>query len=169
MTRTAAKPATERMREQVMIQQNFTTTISVNQSPEEVFDAVNNVRGWWSGEIDGSTDKLGAEFAYRYQDLHRTTQKITEFVPGKKVAWHVVESQINFVADKTEWNGTDIVFEITRKGNQTELRFTHVGLVPAIQCYGDCVGAWGFYINDSLRNLITKGKGQPNQKEKTGE
>jgi hypothetical protein len=156
------------MREQIMIQQNFTTTISVDQSPEEVFDAVNNVRGWWSGEIDGSTDRLGAEFTYRYQDLHRTTQKITEFVPGKKVAWHVVESQINFVADKAEWNGTDIVFEITRKGNKTELRFTHVGLVPAIQCYGDCTGAWGFYVNDSLRNLITKGKGQPNQKEKAG-
>jgi hypothetical protein len=156
------------MREQIMTQQNFTTTVSVDQSPEEVFAAINNVRGWWSGEIDGSTDKLGSEFTYRYQNLHCTTQKIIEFVPGKKVVWHVVESRISFVADKTEWNGTDVVFEITRKSDKTELRFTHVGLVPAIQCYGECVGAWGFYINDSLRNLITKGKGQPNKKEKAG-
>ena len=146
-----------------MSDQNYTTSFTVGQSPEEVFAAINNVRGWWSGEIDGHTDKLGAEFKYRYKDLHKTTQKITELIPGKKVVWHVVESNINFVNDKTEWNGTDIVFEITKKGGKTELRFTHVGLVPAFECYGDCSGAWGFYINDSLRSLITTGKGQPNK------
>ena len=75
---------------------------------------------------------------------------------------------LNFVKDKTEWNGTDIVFEIARKGDKTEVRFTHVGLVPTFECYDGCSGAWGFYINDSLRNLITTGKGQPNPKEKGG-
>ena len=141
---------------------NYTTSFAVDQTPEEVFDAINNVRGWWSDEIDGSTDKLGAEFTYRYKDLHRTTQKITELVPGKKVVWHVLDSHINFVKDKAEWDGTDIGFEITKKHGKTELRFTHVGLLPAIECYGKCSGAWGFYINDSLRSLITTGKGDPN-------
>ncbi len=149
-----------------MSDQNYTTSFTVDQSPEEVFAAVNNVRGWWSQEIDGSTDKFGAEFKFHYRDFHRTTHKITEFVPGKKVVWHTTDSHINFVKDKTEWNGTDVVFEITKKGDKTELRFTHVGLVPAIECYGDCSGAWGFYINDSLHSLIMTGKGQPNQKEK---
>ena len=144
-----------------MKKKDFTTTFSVDQSPEEVFDAINNVRGWWSEEIDGSTDKLGAEFKFHHKDLHRSTQKITEFVPGKKVVWHVSEARLNFVKNKTEWNGTEVVFEITRKDGKTELRFTHVGLVPAFECYGDCSGAWGFYINDSLRGLITTGKGQP--------
>src|SRR5260370_35543280 len=59
-------------------------------------------------------------------------------IPGKKVVWHVLGSHINFVKDKTEWKGTDIVFEITKKDDKTELRFTHVGLVPAFECYGDC-------------------------------
>jgi uncharacterized protein YndB with AHSA1/START domain len=154
-----------RARRQFMNHQNFTTTFSVDQSPEEVFDAINNVRGWWSGEIDGSTDKPGAEFTYRYKDVHRSTQKIIEWVPGKKVVWHVADAQLNFVKDKTEWNGTDVVFEITRKNDKTELRFTHVGLVPAFECYGGCSGAWGFYVNDSLRSLITTGKGQPNTEE----
>jgi hypothetical protein len=80
--------------------------------------------------------------------------------------WHVLDSHINFVKDKNEWKGTDIVFEIAKKDDKTELRFRHVGLVPAIECYGDCSGAWGFYINDSLRSLITTGNGQPNQQKK---
>jgi hypothetical protein len=148
-----------------MTAKNYTASFTVDQSPDDVFAAVNNVRGWWSGEIDGHTDKLGAEFTYRYQDLHRSTQKITEFVPGEKVVWHVLDAQINFVKDKDEWDGTDVVFEIARKGGKTELRFTHVGLVPTIECYGKCAGAWGYYINKSLRSLITTGKGDPNEKE----
>jgi hypothetical protein len=121
------------------------------------------VRAWWSGEIDGPTDALGATFTYRYKDVHKSTQKITALVPGKKVIWHVKEATLNFVKDKDEWNGTEVVFEIGKKDGKTELRFTHLGLVPAFECYGGCSGAWGFYINESLRSLITTGKGQPNE------
>ena len=148
-----------------MTSQNLEISFSVDQSPEEVFDAVNNVRGWWSGDVEGSTGELGAEFTYRYKDVHRSTQKITEFVRGKRVRWHVSDAMLNFVQDKTEWNGTDIIFEIGKKDGRTELRFTHLGLVPACECYGGCSGAWGYYINDSLRSLISSGKGRPNGKQ----
>jgi hypothetical protein len=90
----------------------------VDKSPAEVFAAINNVRGWWSGEIDGPTDKLGAEFTYRYQDLHHSTQKIAELVPGKKIVWHVKDAAINFVKDKAEWNGTDVVFKIAKRATR---------------------------------------------------
>lgn len=112
----------------------------------------------------GETDTLGAEFKFHYKDLHFSAHRITEFVPDKKVVWHTTDSHINFVEDKTEWTGTDVIFEITKIGDKTELRFTHVGLAPNIECYSSCSDAWSFYINTSLRDLITKGKGQPNRK-----
>ena len=144
----------------------FSTAFTVDRTPEEVFAAVNNVRGWWSGNIEGTTDKLGEEWTYRYKDFHYSKQKITELVPGKKIVWLVLDSYLDFVKDKTEWNGTKVTFEISKKDKKTELRFTHVGLVPEYECYDDCSNAWGSYVNGSLKNLITKGKGQPNKPEK---
>jgi hypothetical protein len=142
--------------------QDFATTFTVDHSPEEIFDAITNVRGWWSGEIDGSTDKLNDEFTYRYEDVHYSRQRITELIPGRKVVWRVLDASLSFVEDKSEWNGTEITFEIAQRQDKAELRFTHVGLVPDHECYGECSSAWSFYINDSLRSLITTGAGHPN-------
>jgi len=144
-----------------MTMQGFSTSFSVDQAPDRVFAAINNVCGWWSGEITGDTNKLGSEFTYRYENMHKSKQKITELVPGKKVVWHVTEAELTFVKDKKEWIGTDIVFEIAKKGGKTELRFTHVGLVPTLECYGGCSGAWGGLVDRNLRKLIESGNSQP--------
>jgi hypothetical protein len=145
-----------------MENESFTTSYWVEQAPEAVFAAVNDVRAWWSGDIEGRTDVLGAEFTYAYQTFHQSTQKITEFVPGRKVVWRISESHLGFVEDEAEWNGTEVTFAIRRHGDKTELRFTHVGLIPALECFDKCARAWGFYIDESLRSLITTGKGVPN-------
>ena len=101
-----------------MKKDGFTTSFTVDQTPEEVFNAVNNVRGWWSGEVVGDTDKVGAEFTYRYKNFHMSRQHVTELVPGRKVVWHVTDADLTFFKDKTEWIGTDIVFEIVEKAGK---------------------------------------------------
>jgi hypothetical protein len=148
-----------------MTNQNFTTTFSVDQTPEEVFKAINHVRGWWSEEIEGGTDKLGDEFTYHYKDVHHCKMKITEVIPGKKVVWRVLDNYFNFTKDKSEWKDTEISFEISRKGNKTEVRFAHLGLVPEYERFDVRSNAWGSYINGSLRSLITTGEGKSNLKE----
>lgn len=145
-----------------MTTDSYTTAFTVDQSPEEVFKAIVDMRGWWSQNIDGYTGLLGASFKYRFQDVHRCTLKTAELEPGRKVRWHVVDNDFNFIADKSEWKDTDIVFEIARKDGRTEVRFTHVGLVPDYACYNICRDAWGTYVNESLRDLIVTGKGRPN-------
>ena len=149
-----------------MNNQDFTATISVEKTPEEAFDAINNVRGWWSENIEGGTEKLGDEFTYRYKDVHSCKIKIAELIPGKKVVWHVLDNRFNFTKDKNEWTGTDVIFEVSKKGNKTEVRFTHRGLVPEYECFDVCSNAWGSYINGSLRSLIATGKGSLTRKNK---
>jgi hypothetical protein len=144
---------------------DFTTTLLVEQSPTEVFNAINNVRGWWSEEIEGITDKLNEEFTYHYEDVHRCKIKLIEVIQDKKVVWLVLDNYFNFTYDKNEWKGTKIIFEISQKDTKTQIRFTHLGLVPGYECYEVCRDAWSNYINNSLRSLITTGKGQPNPKE----
>ena len=143
---------------------DFTTAFLVNKTPEEVFDAINNVRGWWSEGVEGGTHQLNDEFVYIYQDLHYSKQKLIEVVPNKKVVWLVTDSQLNFITNKSEWTGTKISFEIAQKDNQTQLRFTHLGLVPNNECFDACSGGWTTYIN-SLQKLISTGKGKPDKKE----
>lgn len=151
-----------------MNNQDFTSTILVDKTPKEAFDAINNVRGWWSENVEGFTDQLNSVYYYHYKDIHRCTIKIAELVPAKRVAWEVLDNYFNFIADNTEWTGTKVIFDINEKDGKTEVRFTHQGLVPDYECYGVCFEAWTNYIQHSLRNLITTGKGEPTPKEGIG-
>jgi hypothetical protein len=151
-----------------MATQDFTTTLLVDQTPEEVFNAIVNPRGWWSEEIEGSTENLNDEFIYHYQDVHYAKIKVTEVVPGKKMVWHVLNNYFKFTKDNREWTDTKIIFEISKKDNKTHLRFTHLGLVPQYECFDICNEAWTNYIRNSLYKLITTGKGEPNPREGKG-
>jgi hypothetical protein len=116
-------------------------------------------------KLKASIDKLGDEFTYRYKDIHSCKIKLVEVIPNEKVVWLVLDNYFNFTGDKTEWKDTKIVFDVSEKGGGTEIRFTHLGLVPEYECFSVCSNAWSSYIHGSLRSLIATGKGHPNQKE----
>jgi len=150
----------------IMDNRNFNTTLTVSQTPAELFKAINNVRGWWSEDIVGTTDKLNSEFDYHFEDVHKCKMKIVELVPDKRIVWLVKENFFKFTNDKSEWIGNKIIFDITKAGDKTELHFTQVGLVPEYECFEICEKAWTQYVQQSLKSLVTTGKGQPNAKGK---
>jgi hypothetical protein len=133
---------------------DFTTSFTVDRSPAEVFAAINDVRGWWTGDIDGPTAAVGDEFTYRYEDVHRSTQRVTELVPGRRVVWFVTDAHLPFADDPGEWIGTQVVFDIRATDTGTEVGFRHVGLSPDVDCYEACSSAWAHYVNGSLRQHI---------------
>ncbi len=152
-----------------MSNQNYSTTLLVDQTPEEVFNAVRNVRGWWSGyyseEIKGDTEKLNDEFSFRAGDgAHYSRQKLIEVIPNKKIVWLVTDSKLDFLEKKDEWTGTKVIFDISTNVNKTQLVFTHDGLSPEIECYNSCAPAWSQYLQKKLLPLIANGKGNTNKK-----
>jgi uncharacterized protein YndB with AHSA1/START domain len=136
---------------------SYTTTIEVDRTPEEVFDAVVDVRSWWFGDIEGPTDRLGADFTYSVPGIHWNAMRITELEPGRAVAWLVTDSRLEFTDVKDEWTGTTIRFDIEPVGDRTRLRFTHDGLVPEYECFTDCSNAWGSFVRGSLVSRIESG------------
>ncbi len=139
---------------------DFTTTFTVSQSPEAAYAAIVNPRAWWSGEHTGIADRLGDVFTYRYRDIHYSRQQVIELVPNRRVAWRVTEGTLNFVADRNEWAGTTITFDIEPGEGGTRVVFTHVGLAPQVECYDTCSDAWTSLIQGSLKQLIETGRAE---------
>lgn len=145
-----------------MSDQSYTTSFTVERPAMEVFHAINDVRSWWNEDTTGESDAVDAEFTHHVKDIHRARIRVTELVPGERVTWRVLDNWFSFIEDQSEWKDTEIRFDLSEKNGSTEVRFTHVGLVPDDECFDVCEAAWGHYLGRSLRSRITTGAGLPN-------
>ena len=146
-----------------MKKQDYTASITVNATAHEAFKNINSVRNWWTEDWEGNAKKMNDEFTVHFGETF-ITLKVVELVPDKKIVWQVTDCYKHWLKDKKEWKGTTISWEIVAGKNETEINFTHLGLVPGIECYKGCAGAWDFYIKESLYKLITEQKGEPELK-----
>ena len=140
---------------------SFTTELTVDRTPEEVFAAVTDVRAWFSESITGSATAVGAEFSFIDKSIPTSRIRVTELVPGRRIAWHVEDAYIAFIDQHDEWTDTRMTFDITPGAGGTTLRFTHHGLTPESACYRDCSRGWTSCVNTSLHALLTTGVGKP--------
>ena len=134
-------------------------TIEVDESPEKVFNHINEVSKWWSKDYEGKSARLNDEFVICHPGRHYTKQKLIEMISGKRIVWLVTESELDWLEkDKHEWTNTKMIFEISMRGDKTIVHFTHEGLVPEKECYTMCSGGWNMVIKERLFNYITEGK-----------
>jgi len=143
-----------------MKNQDYTTTIKVESSAANAFDAIKNVSGWWSTDMEGQTSKQNEIFTVRFGEVY-ITSKVVELIAEKKLVWEVLDCDKPWLKNTKEWVGTKMSWEISESGQNTLVHFTHIGLAPEIECFDVCKNAWSKYIDESLYNLITKGEGKP--------
>jgi len=126
------------------VEDSFTVTIEIPQSPPSVFARLRDVSKWWGGpDLAGRTAEAGDEFTVIHGDAHYSKQRVIEVVLQK---------------DKLEWTGTRMIFEIAAENDLTKLRFTHEGLTPSNESYTRCAEGWATVITKWLFDLITKNK-----------
>jgi hypothetical protein len=65
---------------------NYTISIELAKSPNDVFNHIIDLSKWWPEEFVGEAIKLNSEFVFRTGDTHYSKNKVVEFVPNKKVA-----------------------------------------------------------------------------------
>jgi hypothetical protein len=143
-----------------MEKKSYHKIILVNASSKEAMKKISQVNLWWAKNVKGNSEKLGDKFTVDFGKTY-VDFEISELVPDKKVVWKVTDCNLDWIQAKKEWNGTEVVFEISKKEKATEIKFTHIGLVPGVECYNDCEAGWNGHLTNSLVGLINEGKGMP--------
>ena len=135
-----------------MKQSNYTYTFKTGKPTEQVLKILLDVKHWWSGlyeeTITGSSQNVGDEFIFKAGGgAHYTEQRLVELIPNKSVVWLITRSNLSFLNHPSEWEGTKIRFDLTSDGENTNVIFTHEGLVDLLECYGTCSTAWTGYLS----------------------
>ena len=143
-----------------MAKKNFHRIIKVNASADEAMKKISQVNCWWAKKVKGKTEKLHDKFTVDFGETNVDFQ-ITELVKNKKVIWKVADCNLHWINNKKEWNGTEAVFEVSEKKKSSQIDFTHIGMLPGIECYEGCEVGWTEHVTVSLVKFINDGKGIP--------
>jgi uncharacterized protein YndB with AHSA1/START domain len=136
---------------------DYQTTISVNASPDALFDALTTVIGlaaWWNPAT--GSGETGGELRFIMNAPQPLVIHVDEATRPASVRWTVTDCP--FLPD---WIGTMPTFTITPAGgNTSELHFRHQGLSEELECIDMCTRSWNHYVT-SLRDYLEVGLGSP--------
>ena len=143
-----------------MKSQDYHQSFVADVTADEAFDAINDVKAWWTKSFEGHSESVHDLFSTPFGKTW-VKFEVTEMVPGRKIVWLVTDCNIEFVKDKKEWKDTKVVFEIESVAQGVKVSMTHVGLVPDVECYANCERGWNHHFGESLRKLLIEKVGLP--------
>jgi hypothetical protein len=142
---------------------DFNSSISAKISADEAIKRIGRVPEWWGVTFSGNSEKQNDQFIVKMGGDSFFNFTVTELIPGKRVVWLVTDCYMPWYTDKKEWLNTRLIFDVTENNGLTELKFTHEGLTPEVECFKDCKPGWTHWIKTSLFSYFTTGKGDFNQ------
>lgn len=126
----------------------------------QVYAAVSTaegVRGWWTEETSGDS-RLGGTLNVLFRD-HGGAERgkmgfeLVKLAPNEKVVWRCTSGP-------AEWLGTEVTFELSRRGDYTVLLFGHRNWREAVEFTAHCSMKWATFML-SLKQLAETGSGKP--------
>ena len=133
---------------------------NVPVSAELAYAAISRVKDWWIRDTVGETSALGGSFTVRFgADKSFVRFTVAEAEPGRRYVWHVDDCFLPWFEDTTEWNGTDVIFDIVPTAAGSSIAMVHRGLTPEVACYNMCTAGWEKHFMSGLRMLISEGLG----------
>lgn len=133
----------------------YSVEIELSKSIEEVFKHLIDLSKWWPEEFVGKELQLNLEFELKTGEDHYSKNKVIQYVPNQKLVWITTESWRS--SDQFDWTGTQFLFELIPKANDTLLKFTYDGVV--LENEKDRLGQiCDFCIKDLFYKFIISGK-----------
>ncbi len=145
-----------------MTGKGFTISTTVPQAPMEVYRAIVDPRLWWGKDIEGITDRVGAEWTYRYQDLHVSRQRtsVLEPVGGSSGMW----SRRTSPSSRTGTSGkAPPSSSISNRAARAPRSPSPCRAYAGVECYEICTKSWSNLVMDSLAKLLADGAGRPDE------
>ncbi len=129
-------------------------------SAELAYSAIARPQEWWIRDIAGETAAPGGSFNVRFGGENSFVKfTVTDAQPVRRYVWHADDCFLPWFEDKTEWNGTDVIFDITPTAAGCSVSMVHRGLTPEVACYNACTAGWEKHFVTGLQKLITDGVG----------
>ncbi len=129
--------------------------VGIKGSAAEIYAMLTTDAGlsrWWTTDTRGAGE-AGSVIHFVFGN-DGPCFEVIELEPDRRVRWS------HYGDMPAEWRGTEVLFELDPREDQTFVNFRHSNWADAGDFLGHCSTKWGVFML-SLKSCIETGRGQP--------